>query len=88
MSISDVKVKAEAEDYERHRAQNRRAASIRLDPEVWARLDRLALELGWSRNRLVAELMDEASTDLAAVLSRDESGTLDADHFEYLLGDV
>lgn len=87
MSIGDVKVKAESEHYERHRAKNRQAASIRLDPEVWARLDRLSLELGWSRNRLVAELMDEASTDLAAVLARGDSDTLDPDHFEYLMGD-
>lgn len=87
MGISDVTVKAEAEHYERHRAQNRRAASIRLDPEVWARLDRLALDLGWSRNRLVAELMDEASAELAAVMARGDSGVWDADQFRYLLGE-
>lgn len=87
MSIKDVAIKADAEFQERHRMSERRAVPVRLDQELWSRLDRLALELGWSRNKLLAELLDEASTDLSAILSRDESGNLDRNRFEYFLGD-
>ena len=87
MAIGDIRTKAEAEYYERHRAHARRAVPIRLDEEVWSRLDRIALDLGWSRNKLIAELVDAASTDLAAVMARDESGQLDRERFEYLVGD-
>ena len=88
MAIADLKHKAEAEYYERHRAQSRRASPVRLDEEVWARLDRLAIEVGWSRNKLIAELMDTASEEFAAELARDdETRELDEDRFWYLVGD-
>lgn len=87
MGIKDLTTKADAEYAERHRAANRRASPVRLDEEVWARLDRLALELGWSRNRLLTELIDEASFDLAVELSRTD-GQLDPDQLAYYCPEV
>lgn len=86
MALGDVLATAEGERAEAQRMEQCRPSQIRLPEDLWSRLDVIAEELGWSRNRLMLELLEEASCDLAALMARDEAGRLDPDRFGYLTG--
>ncbi len=87
MALGDVVNEVHAERYQARRTADYLPGPIRLPAEVWDRLDRLAVEFGWSRNRVMVELLDNGTLDIAAMYCRDDSGNLDAECFQRLAGE-
>lgn len=84
MPISEVYDKAAHELHNATVVHTYRASPLRLPEELWTRLDRISEELGWSRQRLLYELIDEASFDLAALMAKNSAGQIDPDRLSYL----
>lgn len=85
MAVADVLIEAESEKAQAQAVYRR--APLALPDDLWCRLDILSSELGWSRNRLLVRLIDEASYELAALMSRDKDGQMDVDRLCELVGD-
>lgn len=88
VSVQDLITQYSAERHKAYHDWEWHQTSLRLPAFLFERLDAIAEYTHQSRQRLVAQLLDEASFELAFGLVHANSGTPDKELEGWLLGDL